>query len=68
MNFLNKQSKKHKASRSIAKYLRSGVLVGSLRKIFKNRVIISTQGATGRNEPNWRDLPVGWRETVGSVE
>ena len=57
MNFLNKQSKKHKASRSIAKYLRQRVLVGSVWKIFKNRKIIRTHGETGTNEPQWIDTP-----------
>ena len=56
---------KHKTSRSIAKYLRRGVLARSVLKIFINRKINRTHGETGRIEPKWGDLPVGWRETTG---
>ena len=34
-------------------------------KNFKNRETIRTHEETGRNEPKWGDLPVGWRETPG---
>ena len=65
MKFFEKAVTKHKASRSIAKYLRRRILARSVWKIFKNRKIIRTRGETGRNEPQWADLPVGWRETAG---
>ena len=52
-------------TQSIAKYLTRGNFAGSVRKILKNREIIRTHGKTGRNEPKWRDLPVGWREIAG---
>ena len=52
-------------TQSIAKYLGQGNFAGSARKILKNREIIRTDGETGRNEPKWGDLPVGWREIAG---
>ena len=64
MKFFEKAVTKHKASRSIAKYLRQGVLPRSVRKIFKNKKINRNQGETGRNEPKLGDLPVGLRETA----
>ena len=42
---------KHKASSSMAKYFRRGVLAGSVWKVFKNREIIPTQVEMERNEP-----------------
>ena len=42
---------KRKASRSIGKYLRRGVLARNVWKIFKNWEIICTHEETGRNEP-----------------
>ena len=62
---MNERVTKYKLNRSIAKYLRWGVLAGSIWKNFKNREVIHTHGETGRNEPKRGDLPVGWRETVG---
>ena len=63
--FFEKAVTKYKASRSIAKYLRRGVLARSVCKMFKNREIIRTHRETGRNEPKWGDFPVRWRETAG---
>ena len=35
---------------------------GERLKNFQNKEIIYTHGETGRNEPKWGDLPVGWRD------
>ena len=56
---------KHKGRASNAKYLRRRALARSVWKIFKNREIIRIHREAGRNETEWGDLLVEWRETAG---
>ena len=62
---LKENSHKTQSKWSIANYLRQGVLAGSVWKSFKNREIIRANRETGRIQPKWGDLLVGWRETAG---
>ena len=53
---------KHKASRSIVKYLKWEVLLGSNWKFAESREIICPGGETAGTEPKRPNLPVEWEE------